>query len=84
MDQEIIKAIKTISGGIFHGIIINNDKELTGRDWELLCSHLKIRTDTIHSVTPIPNGFILSTKSMSLKYLHNSFSLEKRVIELKY
>lgn len=84
MTPETIKAIKTVSGGIFHGIVLYKERELCGRDWEILCSHLKISTNTIHSLTAIPNGFVLTTKSMSFKYLHENFSCEKRVVEIRY
>ena len=84
MKDESIKAIKTIAGGLFHSILTKNRRELSGRDWELLCSHLQIDTDTIHSVSPIPNGFTLSTRVVSLRYVHDNCHIEKRKVEVTF
>lgn len=83
MNQTSQKAIKTIAGGIFHSIVTNHVKELSGRDWELLCSHLKIHHDTIHSITIIPNGFTVTTKTVMMRYVHDVYSVDKRKIEIR-
>jgi hypothetical protein len=84
MNEQSLKAMKTIAGGLFYSIITYNTTELHGRDWELLCSYLKIETDTLHSVSVIPNGFQLSTKTFSMRYTHNSYHLERRKVEFIY
>lgn len=84
MTDDSIKAIKTIAGGLFYSIVTKNRRELSGRDWELLCSHLKIDTDTIHSVSPIPNGFVLFTRVVSLRYVHDNCNVEKRKVEVTF
>lgn len=83
MNEQSKKAIRTIAGGIFHSIVTNHTKELAGRDWELLCGHLKISKDTIHCVSLIPNGFTLTTRQVYLRYVHDNYSVDKRKVEFK-
>ncbi|HEY0740870.1 MAG TPA: hypothetical protein VGD40_05375 [Chryseosolibacter sp.] len=84
MTQENVKAIKTVSGAIFYALLTYPQMELSGRDWEILCSHLKIHRDCIYSTTVHANGFTLMTKFVCLKYTHNVFASDKRVVELRY
>jgi hypothetical protein len=76
------KAVKTISGGLYHSLISSDKMELNGRDWELLCSHLKIPPDTIHSVEFKGDGFQLQTKDFTFRYRHNGFDTDKRTVEI--
>lgn len=84
MNEQVIKAIKTVCGGLYHLMNCGENNELRGRDWDLLCSYLKISPDTIHWLNRIDNGFEVTTRIVKLKYIHDQFTLERRTIELRY
>jgi hypothetical protein len=78
-----LKSLKTISGGLYHSLVTNNAKEFDGRDWDLFCSHFNIPPNTIHSIEFTGTGFILTTKDLYFRYVHNNFDTEKRIVEIK-
>ncbi len=77
-----IAALRTVCGGIFHCLITYGKMEVNGRDWEYLHSHLHIPESTVHCVEVAKNGFRFTCKVLSMLYVHDSFSTEKRVIEI--
>lgn len=76
------RALKTISGGIYHTLKTYQDNQITGRDWEYLYSHLSLASDTLHGFELLENGFRFYTRQFVLTYTHDDFT-EKRIIELK-
>lgn len=77
------RALKTISGGIYHTLKTYNDNQITGRDWEYLHTHLSLPSDTLHGFELTDNGFKLYTKKFVLTYTHDRYSTDNRIIELK-
>ncbi len=76
------RALKTVCGGIFHSLITYGKDELSERDWEYLHSHLHVPDQTVYCVETAKNGFRFSSKSLDMKYVHDSFSTDARVIEI--
>jgi hypothetical protein len=73
-------ALRTISGAIHYVLTRYDQREISERDWEYLCSHLKISLSTIYSIEVSNNGFLFFSRYISFRYCHHAFS-EKRVIQ---
>ena len=76
-----LAALRTISGAIHYVLTRYEQSEISQRDWEYLCSHLKITLSTIYCVEVYESGFFFSSKYISFRYHHHAFS-DKRVVEI--
>ena len=76
-----VAALRTISGAIHYVLTQYKQSEISQRDWEYLCSHLKISLSTIYCVEVSERGFLFSCRHISFRYHHHAFS-EKRVVEI--
>jgi hypothetical protein len=69
----------TLGGALYWVMIRYNILEMSGGDWQILCSHLKISDTTVHSVQPDDTGFLFESKSISFTYTHNDFHGERNI-----
>jgi hypothetical protein len=81
---ENIKALRTLAGALYHGVYTYNDTYFKGNDWEHFCSHLHIPPATIHYVEKSGYGFLLHTKDLTFRYVHDDLKTDARVIEIRY
>lgn len=65
-------ALKTICGGVYHMFTTYKKFEILDRDWEMLCSYLK-STEQVYGVEMEKKGFVISTRSFRLRYVHSDF-----------
>jgi hypothetical protein len=67
------QALKTICGGVYHMFTTYKKYEILDRDWEMLCSYLK-STEQVYCVEMEKKGFVITTRSFRLRYVHSDFA----------
>jgi hypothetical protein len=83
MKKASLPAIRTVCGAIFH-CLCGAEREIFEREWSILSSHLEIAPDTIYSIELSGFGSVLQTKELTLRYHHDNFGHDTRVIEIIY
>lgn len=85
MDELAIKALKTLSGGLFYTLYRYHKRDLDDEaDFQKISEWLKMDPLKPFCVELNPNGFVITTKRMVFRYKHSDFSNKYREIELRY
>lgn len=62
------RALKTISGGIYHILRTYKVMQINGRDWEYLYSNLSLPSDIVHGFKLTEKGFKFYTRKFVMSY----------------
>jgi glucose-6-phosphate 1-dehydrogenase len=83
---EVVKSIKTCSGGLFHHLKSYNKYDVhEDANFKQIMHSLKLDQATVIYYAEVsPNGFVIHTKGVAIRYKHDDYSTDGRIIELKF
>jgi hypothetical protein len=76
-----VDALKTICGAIKYTMNRYNEQEIYSHDWEYFCLVSGLSRSTVYNIALTKDGFLLTTKGLSVKYIHHHIH-EKRIVEV--
>jgi hypothetical protein len=83
--ETILRGMKTFSGGLYHSLSTYPNREIhDNNNFQGLLWCLKLQKDVLYGVELSGYGFIIYTKHLVFVYKHDSFSIEKRKVELRF
>jgi hypothetical protein len=84
---ETFKGLKTASGAVYHILTYPCVKQGSPvhefKDWKYIYTHLGLDFQTVYCIEIDSKGFLLTTKTLSMRYVHDEYSTGRRIIEIK-
>ena len=80
ISEDDLFALKTVCDAIYYCLEKYDNKKISHWDWSTFSHYSGIPLDAPYTVELEKNGFLLSIPGKKIRYVHNDYSHEKRLI----